>query len=279
MKLQEKLKQVQSEKRALLATNFYNLETCKGILVAAKEMRQPVILQLTKSSIDYMGLKTAVQIARTLSEQFGVESWVHLDHCEDIDLIKKSLEAGFDSVMIDASDNTFDENIRITREVVALAKMYGADVEAELGCVPKLGRELDTGAFTDPGEAKEFVEKTGVNALAVAIGSKHGFYKGEPKLDLERLKMISQATDVCLVLHGGSGLPAASLKRAIELGITKVNVATETKDTFTRTIKQVLARSSEIDLRKTFPKAIDAVKELIIEKLRIISLVTETRSK
>ena len=170
MKLQDKLKQVQREKKALLAANFYNLETCKGILLAARELKLPVILQLTKSSIDYMGLRMATEIARTLSEELEVESWVHLDHCDDIELLKKCLDAGFDSVMIDASDRALDENTRITARVVQLTRSYGANVEAELGSVPKLGRELEADKFTDPVEAGSFVEETGVDALAVAIG-------------------------------------------------------------------------------------------------------------
>ncbi len=277
MKLQDKLKQVQREKKALLAANFYNLETCKGILLAARELKLPVILQLTKSSIDYMGLRTATEIARTLSEELEVESWVHLDHCDDIELLKKCLDAGFDSVMIDASDRALDENTRITARVVQLARSYGANVEAELGSVPKLGRELEADKFTDPVEAGSFVEETGVDALAVAIGSKHGFYKGEPKLDLKRLAAINAATKVALVLHGGSGIPDESLDRAIELGIVKVNIATETKDIFTRTLKNVLQEREEIDLRKTFPEAINSVKNLIMQKLKVVSRTNERR--
>jgi len=272
MKLQEELKQARLNKKALLAANYYNLETCKGILLAARDLNQPVILQLTKSSIDYMGLKTAVQIGRTVSDELGVKSWLHLDHCDEIELVKKCLDCGFDSVMIDASDKTLDENIKMTKQVVDLAKKYGANVEAELGRVPKLGKELDSDKFTKPDEAKTFAGETGVDALAVAIGSKHGFYKGEPKLDLNRLREIKQSTEVYLVLHGGSGIPASILKQAIKLGIVKVNIATEIKDTFTRTLKNILIKSDEIDLRKTFPEVIDSVKELIEEKLNIISL-------
>ena len=271
MKLQEKFKLVRSEKKALLAANYYNMETCKGILHAARALEQPVILQLTKSSIEYMGLMTAVSIGRKISEELGVESWLHLDHCDEIQLVKKCLEAGFDSVMIDASDKQLEENIKVTKEVVKIAKDFNANVEAELGNVPKLGKELDSDKYTKPEEARYFVENTRVDALAVAIGSKHGFYKGEPKLDLERLKEIQQATNAFLVLHGGSGIPNTSLKKAIELGIVKVNIATEIKDTFTRTLKNVLTKSDEIDLRKTFPEAINSVEKLVKEKLRAIA--------
>ncbi len=272
MKLSEELKRARENRRALLAANYYNLETCKGILLAAKDLNQPVILQLTSSSIDYMGLKTAVEIGRTLSSQLGVKSWIHLDHSTDIELVEKCLDAGFDSVMIDASDKPFEKNTTITKKVVQLAKNYGVNVEAELGSVPKLGKDLDVDKFTDPDEARRFVQETGIDALAVAIGSKHGFYKGEPKLDFDRLDKISRSTNACLVLHGGSGIPAESLKKAIKLGIVKVNIATETKDTFMRALKVVLQSSEEIDLRKVFPEAIEAVRNLIVQKLNIISL-------
>lgn len=272
MKLQDKLRQTRAERRALLAANFYNLETCRGILTAARELRQPVILQMTRGSIDYMGLGTSTAMARALSVELKVESWLHLDHCDDPGLVKKCLEAGFDSVMIDASDKTLGENVSITRGVVRMAAEYGANVEAELGYVPKPGHDLDGDRFTNPAEAKYFVEETGVDALAVAVGSKHGFYKGEPHLDLERLRMIADATPAYLVLHGGSGIPDASLRAAIRNGIVKVNVATETKDAFTRTLKKVLSNDEEIDLRKTFPEAIEAVKALITRKLETISV-------
>ncbi len=272
MKLQEKLKEAQKKSSAVLAANYYNIETCKGILKAAGKSKKPVILQLTESSIEYMSLKTAYSTGRTLSDYYEVESWIHLDHCKNIDTIKKCLDAGFDSVMIDASDLSFSENAAVTNKVVELAKNYEANVEAELGYIPKPDIELETDKFTNPEEAKRFVEETGVNALAVAIGSKHGFYKGEPKLDLKRLKEIRKNTEVCLVLHGGSGIPGSTLQQAIKFGITKVNVATETKDIFMRTLKEDLANSNEIDLRKLFPHAISTVEDLISEKLKIISI-------
>ncbi len=272
MKLKDKLKNCQKEGSALLATNFYNFETCCGIIQAASGLDQSLILQLTKSSIDYMGLKTAVKIASTVSENYDVKSWLHLDHCKSIELIKKCLDEGFDSVMIDASDKAFNENVSISRDVVKLAEAYNANVEAELGYVPKPEQEVDNEMFTDPKLAEKFVSETGVNALAVAIGSKHGFYKGEPKLDFNRLKEIRNVTNACLVLHGGSGIASDSIREAINIGITKVNVATETKDTFMRALKEILIDSDEIDLRKVFPEAINEVKTLIISKLNMVSM-------
>ena len=273
MKLTQKLNQVRKENRAMLAANFYNLETCRGILQAAGELNQPIILQLTPASIKYMGLKTAVNIARTVSLEEKAKVWIHLDHCNDLKLVKSCLDEGFDSVMIDASDKAIVENITITKQVAEMASKYDVNVEAELGYVPVPNSEIDNDKFTEPADAKRFVDETGVSSLAVAIGTKHGFYKGEPKLDISRLKEIREATDAYLVLHGGSGLPGELLKEAIKSGITKVNVATETKDIFMKTLKEKLKDSDEIDLRKVFPSATNEVKKLIEQKLKIVTMI------
>lgn len=273
MKLLEKLKEAKRNHKALLAANFYNFETCEGIVKAAAKMQQPVILQLTKSSIEYMGLKTSVKIGRSVSEEFNVISWLHLDHCRDVKLIKLCLDEGFDSVMIDASDKRIEENIKITKQVVGIASTYDVNVEAELGAVPKPNSEIEPDKFTNPSETERFVKETGVSSLAVAIGTKHGFYKGEPKLDIQRLIQISKITDACLVLHGGSGIPADMLKQAIKNGISKVNIATETKDLFIKTLKEKMQNSDEIDLRKIFPLAINEIQKLIEQKLKIVSML------
>lgn len=268
--LKEKLNQCHDQKRALFAFNFYNLETLKGTLMAAAYLNREIILQLTKSSIDYMGLKPAVRLARAMLEMYNVKGWIHLDHSASIELCKSCLDAGFDSVMIDASEKSFSENIEMTRQVVRFAESYNANVEAELGYVAKLGQDFDKQVFTDPDVAKKFVDETGVNALAVAIGSAHGFYKGEPDIKLDLLSEIASITDVPLVLHGGSGINDKILRGAIERGICKINIATEIKNIFMKTLQTVLAKNDEIDLRKVFPPAIESVKALIIKKLNVI---------
>jgi ketose-bisphosphate aldolase len=270
MTLQEKLKQCQRDKTALLATNFYNFETLTAVLKAAKQMQSPLILQLTKSSIDYMGLKLAVAMARQRLSDYGLEGWIHLDHGNSIELVQQCLDAGFDSVMIDASEMSFIENVRKTCEVVRISKSYNANVEAELGYVAKLGQEQN-GGFTTASDAALFVKQTGIDALAIAIGSAHGFYKSVPHLDIDRLKEIHQTTNVALVLHGSSGIPHEMVKEAIRNGIVKVNLATEIKDTFMRTLKQMLINSNEIDLRKVFPSAMDPVINLLCEKYKMVT--------
>ncbi len=272
MKLQEKFKILEKDKRGILATNFYNYETLIGVLSAAARLNEPLILQLTQSSIDYMGLDMAVAMARVGLKEYNVEGWIHLDHGGSYELVARCLDAGFDSVMIDASEAPMDENIAVTKKVVKLAEQYEANVEAELGFIAKLGQEHQGNGFTQPGEAKLFVAETGVNALAVAIGSAHGFYKETPKLQMDLLSDIRASTDVTLVLHGGSGIPHTSLQEAIGRGICKINLATEIKNIFMKTLKNTLIESEEIDLRKVFPIATDAIKELVSEKLKVVRM-------
>lgn len=267
MKVQEKLKQFQLERKAILATNFYNYETLKGILEAASRVQAPVMLQLTRSSIDYMGLKRAVVLARQGLEDYRLDGCIHLDHGGSVELVQRCLDAGFESVMIDASEKSMEENIETTCKVVEMARPYGANVEAELGYVPKLGQMQDSSGFTTVEDAVRFVRATQVDALAVAIGSAHGFYKSTPRLDIDRLAEIHAATDVVLVLHGSSGIPHDMVREAIRNGIAKVNLATEIKDTFMRALKQTLQNSDEIDLRKVFPKATDSVVELLCDNI------------
>jgi len=269
MTLTQQLNNCSGSGKALLAVNFYNFETLKGLLLAAQISKSPLILQLSESTLNYLGITCAVDMARVALKQFEVQGWVHLDHGSNIEIIRKCLDAGFDSVMIDASEQSISENIRITSEVVRLAEAYGANVEAELGYIAKLGQNQKP-EFTQPAEAKQFVESTGVNALAVAIGTAHGFYKSTPHLEIELLKQIHAATSAALVLHGGSGVPDDQLKLAVQCGIAKVNLATETKNIFMKTLQQLLANTEEIDLRKIFPPAIDAVTQLIANKLSML---------
>src|SRR5690606_1490150 len=156
-------------------------------------------------------------------------AWLHLDHGQDIDLIKKCIDVGFDSVMIDASEKPIGENIKITKEIVGYAKNHNINVEAELGYISKLGQDQKL-IYTQPQEAKMFVEATGINALAIAVGSAHGFYKEEPQLQIDLIGEINSVTSAALVLHGSSGIPDNQLQAAVKKGITKINLATEIKN-------------------------------------------------
>ncbi len=258
--------------KTFLACNFYNLETLQGVLQAAASKKKAIILQVTRSSIEYMGLQTLTNMARTMANAMAVEAYLHLDHATSIDLVEQCLKAGFDSVMIDASEKPFEQNIALTQRVVELAKPFGACVEAELGYVPKSGQSPSQHTFTEPGQARIFVEQTGVDLLAVAIGSAHGFYQHKPALDIKRLKEIHKITPAALVLHGSSGIPIKQLRLAITNGIQKINLATEIKNTFMHTLKAELAQSNEIDLRKVFPKARQAVTQLVSQKMEDLKI-------
>jgi ketose-bisphosphate aldolase len=271
MLLKDKLKKYSQEGKAILATNFYNFETLSGVLQAAKNKNRAIILQLSESSIHYMGLSVASTLAKSALKTYGVEGWLHLDHGSSLDMVEKCLDAGFDSVMIDASEKPLEENIRISRAAVKLAAQYKANVEAELGYVAKLGQVQQVATYTQPEEARKFVEETGVDALAIAIGSAHGFYKEPPNLQLELLAEIHKGTPAALVLHGSSGIPNAQLTAAIQRGISKVNLATETKNIFMKTLQSVLSQTDEIDLRKVFPVATASVVKLIEDKLDVVS--------
>jgi tagatose 1,6-diphosphate aldolase GatY/KbaY len=271
MKLQDKLLQLKGEKKAILAANFYNFETLSGIMQAASLLKMPVILQLSESSIRYMGLSIASAMAKAAIKEFEVEAWLHLDHGSSVKIVQSCLDNGFDSVMIDASEKSLNENINITSQVVKIAASYGANVEAELGFVAKLGQKQNDQVFTQPDDAACFVDSTGVNALAIAIGSAHGFYKQAPKLDIELLSLISAKIPTPLVLHGSSGIPDAMLQEAIKNGICKINLATETKNIFMLALKERLKNNSEIDLRIVFPDATKAVVDLITKKMETIN--------
>lgn len=276
MQLQNKLSAYSKEGKAILATNFYNFETLSGVLIAARQKGKPLILQLSESSIHYLGLEVAAGLARTALRSSGVEGWLHLDHGSSVEMAHRCLDAGFDSVMIDASEMPFEENVKITSQMVKIAANYNANVEAELGYVAKLGQVQRVSQYTQPEEAKRFADETGVHALAIAIGSAHGFYKETPKLQLDLLSSIHAATPVALVLHGSSGIPDDQLREAIHRGISKVNLATETKNIFMKTLQNILPYNEEIDLRKVFPRATDAVVKLISSKLDVISGETVT---
>ena len=271
MKLQDKLIELKEGKKGILAANFYNFETLSGILQASLNLSLPVILQLSESSIRYMGLQTATAMAKAAIKERGVEAWLHLDHGTSVEMVQRCLDEGFDSVMIDASEKTIEENIRITRNVVEIASRYNANVEAELGFVAKLGQQQKEQEFTQPEDASQFINSTGVNALAIAIGSAHGFYKQPPKLNIELLSRISERIPTPLVLHGSSGIPDFMLQEAIRNGICKINLATETKNAFMIALKERLKNNSEIDLRIVFPDATRAVVDLIEKKLKIIN--------
>lgn len=259
---------------AVAALNFYNAETLRAHINAANEADAPLILQTTESTINYLGLDMAVAMAAAAAREMKQPASLHLDHGGSYELAKQCIDAGYSSVMIDGSKLPFAENVEITRRVVELAHTHGVSVEGELGHVGQNADNSDiTRFYTRPEDAQKFVEQTGVDSLAVAIGTAHGFYKGDVKLDFGRLREIRDAVgETPLVLHGGSGVPGELMQEAIRCGIRKINFGTELKNAFTLAIKSSLMHSDDIDLRKTFAPAIKAVQEVSAEKIRICSL-------
>jgi ketose-bisphosphate aldolase len=264
------------EGRAVAALNFYNAETLLAHVRAANEHRASVMLQTTESTIKYLGMRMAVAMARAASEEVERPVALHLDHGASYELAERCVEAGYTSVMIDGSKLPFDENVEVTRRVVEMAHAAGVSVEGELGHVAHNEEGGDiTRFYTRPEDAARFVEATGVDALAVAVGTAHGFYKGEVRLDFDRLGQIHDAVGerARLVLHGGSGVPDELLRRAVESGIAKINFGTELKNAFTLAVKRSLSAGDEIDLRKTFAPAVEAVREISSSKIRTCSLL------
>lgn len=257
---------------AVPAFNAENMEMAQAIVAAAEEAHSPVLIQTTAPTVKYFVPTMTHAIVRELAERASVPVALHLDHCSSFDDVMVAIKAGYSSVMFDGSKLPFEENLRITRQVVETARPMGITVEAELGCVG--GKEDNVSAdaiYTDVDEAREFVERTDVDLLAVAIGTAHGFYKGEPKLDFERIAAIRDAVSAPLVLHGGSGVPEASVKRAISLGMAKVNFATELRAAATAAVREVLCDESVIDPKKYMGAAREAVKALCLEKIDMCS--------
>lgn len=270
----EILIQAQKGGYAVPAFNIHNLETIQVVVETAAEMKSPVILAGTPSTIKYAGAEYIVQIAKTAAKKHSIPIAVHLDHFEEVDLIKNYIDIGFTSAMIDASHETFEKNIEIVKSVVDYAHKFGVTVEAELG---RLGGQEDDlvvdekdAMYTNPDSAKEFVEKTGIDSLAVAIGTAHGLYKGEPKLDFERLKEIRSKVDVPLVLHGASDVPDELVKEAIRLGICKVNVATDLKIPFANAVKNYfIAHPEANDPRKYMVPGKEDMKVVVAHKIKV----------
>lgn len=281
---------------AVGAFNISNLESLLAVVEASVEEKSPVIVAVTPSTIKYAGLGYLAKIVTAAAESAPVPMSFHLDHGEDFETVSKCVEAGFTSVMIDGSNLKFEENIALTKRVVDFAHPKRVSVEAELGRLAGVEEstvEEREAVLTDPDAAKEFVERTDVDALAVAIGTSHGAYKfkGEPKLDFKRLRLIKEKTDVPLVLHGASsvpawiiekavkygaelggakGIPEEHIQKAISLGITKINIDTDLRLAFTATVREILTKSpKEFDPRKILGPAKEAMKEVVKGKMRL----------
>ncbi|WP_313803031.1 class II fructose-bisphosphate aldolase [Cytobacillus sp.] len=254
--------------------NLNNLEFTQAILQAAEEEKSPVILGVSEGAARYMGgFKTVVKMVEGLLEDYKitVPVAIHLDHGSSFEKCKEAIDAGFTSVMIDASHDPFEENIAITSKVVEYAHAKGVSVEAELGTVG--GQEDDVVAdgviYADAKECEELVKRTKIDCLAPALGSVHGPYKGEPNLGFAEMEEIGNLTGVPLVLHGGTGIPTKDIQKAISLGTAKINVNTENQIASAKKVREVLeANPNMYDPRKYLGPARETIKETVIGKMR-----------
>jgi fructose-bisphosphate aldolase class II len=269
--MKEMLEKAKAERYAVGQFNLNNLEFTQAILLAENS---PVILGVSEGAARYMaGFKTVVKMVEGLMEDYKitVPVAIHLDHGSSFDKCKEAIDAGFTSVMIDASHYPFEENIEITSKVVDYAHSKGVSVEAELGTVG--GQEDDVVAagviYADPKECEELVKRTGIDCIAPALGSVHGPYKGEPNLGFTEMEQVAKATGLPLVLHGGTGIPTKDIQRSVSLGTAKINVNTENQINSARVVREVLAaKPNEYDPRKYLGPARDAIKETVIGKMR-----------
>lgn len=262
------------------AFEFWSVETARAAIEAGSKLDLPVILQCGQTEIDMMGgFEDVVKTVEIAARNTKVAIALHLDHALTYDACNAAIEAGFSSVMIDASALPFEENLALTRRVVERAHPAGVTVEAELGrLVGEEGEIVVKGpeaAQTDPGEAKAFVEETNVDCLAVCIGTQHGQYRFEPNLNIERLKSIREAVSVPLVLHGGSGTPMGQVQAAIQNGINKVNICTD----IVMAMGEQYIKTQTEDFRYStitlFGPANEAAQKLIEEKMRAFALMDQ----
>ena len=262
--------------------NINNLEWTKTILLTAQEQNSPVILGVSEGAAKYMGgFKTVVGMVKGLIADLNitVDVAIHLDHGQSFENCKKALDAGFTSVMIDGSHHPIDENIKMTKEVVDYAHAIGASVEAEVGTVGGNEDGVIGGIkYADLNECVRLVKEAGVDALAPALGSVHGPYQGEPVLGFVEMEAIGQATDMPLVLHGGTGIPDEKIQKAIACGTCKINVNTECQLAFNKILREFLSdekNAKVYDPRKLLGPATKGIAAAVTEKMTVFGSVNK----
>lgn len=261
---------------AVGAFNVENMEMVMAVIKAAEELHAPAILQTTPSTIKYAGLPLYYANVKAAAAQAAVPIALHLDHGSSFALAMQALRVGYTSIMIDGSHESFENNIVLTRAVVEACAASDIPVEAELGKVGGKEDDLDCTdpGYTDPEDAVTFADQTGVSSLAVAIGTAHGIYKGEPKLDVERLTEIRKRVEIPLVLHGASGVPEEMVRECIKRGISKVNFATELRIAYSNGIKKFLRENPEaFDPKKYNTVGMEYVTEAVKNKIKMCGSV------
>ncbi|WP_317372153.1 class II fructose-bisphosphate aldolase [Helicobacter canis] len=295
----EILQKAHKEGYGVGAFNFVNFEMLNAIFMAANVAKSPIIVQASEGAIKYMGIDMAVGLVKILSNRYPhIPVALHLDHGTSFESCKKAVDAGFTSVMIDASHHPFKENLEMTKEVVQYAHSKGVSVEAELGRLMGIEDNISVdekdAVLINPDEAEEFVKATKVDYLAPAIGTSHGAFKfkGEPKLDFERLEEVKRRTNIPLVLHGASaipdyvreaflatggdlkgskGVPFAFLQEAVKGGINKVNIDTDLRIAFIAEVRKVAnSDNTQFDLRKFFAPAMESITKVMVERMGVL---------
>jgi 6-phospho-5-dehydro-2-deoxy-D-gluconate aldolase len=271
--MKEMLEKARAGNYAVGQYNMNNLQWVQATLQAAEEERAPVIVAASDRLVDYLGgFKTIAAIVKALIEEMAISVPValHLDHGRSVERCKKAIDAGFTSVMIDGSHFPIDENIEMTKQVVAYAHPRQVTVEAEVGTVGGMEDGMIGGVkYADPNECLRIVKEAQIDALAAALGSVHGPYQGEPKLGFAEMKQISELTGIPLVLHGGSGIPSYQIEKAIDFGHAKINVNTECLQAWTQAVRQVLANDSKVyDPRAILTPGKEAIIATIKSKMR-----------
>ena len=267
------LLEAQAAHYAIGAFNVENMEMVQAVVAAAEELQSPVILQTTPSTVKYADLDYFYANTKVAARKASVPVALHLDHGDSFALAMRAFRAGYTSIMIDGSHGSLEENIAVSKAVADACHPAGVPVEAELGKIGGKEDGLDGGEgdiYTDPLEASEFVRVTGVDSLAIAIGTAHGVYQGVPKLDMERLSEIRKAVSIPLVLHGTSGVPDEVVRECIRRGICKVNYATDLRIAFTAGVSEVLKTAPDtIDPKKYNAVGREYVKRYVVGRIRV----------
>lgn len=263
---------------AVGAFNVMNMETAQAVIFAAREMRSPVIVQITEGTMEFAGGRAIFNLIKNIAEFYAPEIpvGIHLDHGKSFEIIKRVIDIGITSVMYDGSRKKFTDNLMVTKEVVEFCHQKGVDVQAELGNVPYLG-EIEMGEvnwekyMTDPGQVAAFVKETGIDALAVAIGNAHDFFKERKEPDLDRLEMINKNTGIPLVLHGASDWENGRVKEVIKRGICCFNIDTSIRLSFINSLTSAVEdrNAMSFDPRNLLGNVRKAIEGVIKEKIKI----------
>jgi len=270
----EILTKAQQEQYAVAAFNVYNLETAQAAIQASEREGTPVIIALGERYFPTVDVEGFSAMVKAMAEKAKIPVALHLDHAYEKESIIRAIRAGFTSVMYDGSKYNLEQNIHFTKEIVEIAHMAGVSVEAEIGSVARgafSDEEEGDGTLTDPQSAKAFVAETNVDFLAAAIGTVHGMYKGEPKIDLALLERIREAVGIPLVLHGGSGTPEDVLEKAIKLGICKVNVNTEVSIAAVSYLEKYAENNQMAHLSTIMAEMQQAMEPVMTKFIRLLS--------